>query len=161
MTVSEQFVYLLVMLLSGVVIGAVIDCVRVLQQGISSSSYIRRFAIPFELIVWTLLGVGTYMLLFALKKGDFRVIDPIAQVLGLLLYQLFLQKPIRVIGRILWLVFLKPIWLLIITMIRIVQWNIELFVKIILVFICPISKLCNNYILLPLKKRFKIVYNKK
>lgn len=153
MTVSSQFFHLAVLILSGVVVGAVIDCIRIMQMELPKQSYFRRWATLLELGVWLLMGIGTYMLLFALKKGEWRGIDPLAQILGLLLYQSLFLRPIRFIGRMAWLLIARPIWLICNGVFRLVRGIFRIIFRMIMLIISPIFKICHNFLPIRFKKR--------
>lgn len=168
MTVSTQFLHLAVLVISGLVVAAIIDCVRVIRLEAPHQSRIRQLTGPLELVMWFILGVGTYLLLFVLNKGDWRAIDPLAQILGILLYQTIFQRPIRFLGRVIRLLVLKPIWLLIMVIVGIIRWFINIVISIIhwivnmilriitWIFgpiLRPIFKFCKKFVPTRFKKR--------
>lgn len=153
MTISSQFFNLVVLILSGVVVGAVIDCIRMLQMELPKQSYLKRWAALLELGVWLMLGIGTYMLLFTLKKGEWRGIDPLAQILGMLLYQTVFLRPIRFLGRMFRLLILKPIWLILSLIFRVVHGTIRIIIRVVMVILNPIFKIFYKFLPNRMKKR--------
>lgn len=143
MTVSSQFLHLAILVTSGLVVAAVIDCVRVIKIEAPNRS---RWTVLFELGIWLLLGVGTYLLLFIIKKGEWRVIDPLAQISGMLLYQSVFQRPLRFIGRLVWLLLLKPILLIVRGFIRVIRAIIRIILLAIMVVIRPILKIYYKFV---------------
>ncbi len=109
MTVSEQFVSILIMMASGILVGAVIDCTRIIIGALSPKSFLKRFTIGFELVIWALLGALTFYILYIIKGGEWRLIDPIAQISGILLYESLFQPIFRFLGKIVLFIVIKPI----------------------------------------------------
>lgn len=161
MTISSQFFQLTVLIASGIIVAAVIDCVRVIKMNLSHQSAFRRWMTLLELVVWALLGVGTYILIFTLKQGNWRGIDPIAQLVGVLLYQLMFQRPIRLLGRITWLFVIKPILLIIYSIYSIILGTFNILVKIINTALGPVFKIFYKCVRTTLKKGLNIKYNKR
>jgi len=92
MIVSEQFFQLIVMVLSGIAVGFIIDSVRLIVFSTPKRSSLRKWMMVFELMTWILLGGLTYYLLFWLKDGAWRAYDPLAQIAGIFLYQSFFSN---------------------------------------------------------------------
>lgn len=67
--------------------------------------------------------------------------DPVAQVSGLLLYASFFYRPFRLLGRIVLLLVVKPLWFLIRLIVSIVRQIIRLLMKILSVLVLPFVKL--------------------
>lgn len=153
MTISTQFLHLVFLILSGIVVAAVIDCVRIIKIEAPKRSLLRQWAIPLELGIWVILGIGTYMLLFMISKGQWRAIDPLAQISGILLYQTIFQRPVRFIGRLIWYLLLRPIWLLLIGMTNLILWFIRLIMMTLIFFVNPIFKICKKIFHTLFKKR--------
>lgn len=83
MIVSEQFYQLIVMVLSGIAVGFIIDSIRLIVFSTPKRSSLRKWMMVVELITWILLGGLTYYLLFWLKDGAWRAYDPLAQIAGI------------------------------------------------------------------------------
>lgn len=83
MIVSEQFYQLIVMVLSGIAVGFIIDSIRLIVFSTPKRSSLRKWIMVVELLTWILLGGLTYYLLFWLKDGAWRAYDPLAQIAGI------------------------------------------------------------------------------
>ena len=104
---NAQLVSIIVMFMSGVFVGTVIDGTRIVLYAIPVRS-IRKVVALIEWLIWCFLGVCTFYFLFLVKGGQWRFIDPLAQIAGILCYQLLFQKIIRFIGRLLVNILVKP-----------------------------------------------------
>ena len=150
MMMSAQLISILVMFISGVAVGAIIDCIRINVNRIPLKN-IRRITWILEWIVWLILGVTTFYLLFIVKGGQWRVVDPLAQIAGIATYELLFQKIIRFVGRVCINLFVKPVFFIGHVVIKLVKNIIKLIIGIIL-FICrPFIKFFKKYLL----KNFK------
>lgn len=112
MSLSVQFFSLLSMVATGVVAAAMIDMIG---TGISHSeraSFIKKNAVLIEVVGWILVGCEAFAVLYIVRDGAWRIYDPLAQMSGLFLYVSFIHRPFRVVGRIVFLVFIKPIVLI-------------------------------------------------
>lgn len=137
MTVSEQIVNVMIMTISGIFIGAVIDLFRTVIGEMSPKSFFRKFPNGIELIIWALLGACTFIIIFYIKGGEWRLIDPLAQIFGIYLYETIFQPLFRLIGRVIFILFINP-FLLFIKLIGIVIRSIfRLIRNIILIFLSP------------------------
>lgn len=139
MTISAQFLQLAALIASGIVVAAVIDAFRTM------SIATKRWGSIIELTVWLLLGIGTYVLLFLLNKGQWRAVDPLAQISGILLYQSLLQRPVRFVGRITRIVCLRPLWLVIRGIMSTINMFLRIIFKLIMFFITPFIKIYRKY----------------
>ena len=111
MILSHQTVSIVVMLFSGLIIGATIDAFRFfwLNRKTTRLYKVHRF---FELFLWIVFGIATFYLLFLIKGGVWRLIDPIAQFFGIFAYEKIMKRPFRAIGRVLNFIIIRPIkWL--------------------------------------------------
>lgn len=104
--ISAQLVSIIVMFISGIIVGAVIDAIR----GTFQLFNIHRIIFILEWLVWIVLGALTFYLLFLVKGGDWRAVDPLAQIAGIAVYELLFQKIFRLIGRVLVNSILKPFY---------------------------------------------------
>lgn len=89
MIVSEQFYQLIVMVLSGIAVGFIIDSIRLIVFSTPKRSSLRKWMMVVELLTWILLGGLTYYLLFWLKDGAWRAYDPLAQIAGIFVSIIF------------------------------------------------------------------------
>lgn len=145
MTVSQQFVSILIMMASGVLVGAVIDCLRVTIDAVSPKSFLKRFTIGIELVIWALLGALTFYILYIIKGGEWRLVDPIAQVSGILLYESMFQPVFRFLGKIVLYVVFKPIIFIFKFIISIIRRILLIIVRIILFILSPFRKLFGKW----------------
>lgn len=135
MILSHQTVSIVVMLLSGLFIGATIDAFRFFWSN-HKTSKLYKFHRMFELFLWIGFGVATFYLLFTIKGGVWRVVDPVAQFLGIYSYEKVMKRPFRAVGRILNILIIFPIkWI-----IQFVMGIIFFIFKIIINFIKFITK---------------------
>ena len=156
MTINEQVVSILIMALSGLLIGAIVDCTRFSLGALSQKSILKRMGYGVELIVWALLGALTFYILFTIKGGEWRLVDPLAQILGIFLYESVFQRYFRFIGRVFVLLIIKPI-IAIIKLIKSIIYNtIRLVIRIILIMLIPFYKIYNKF----LKKHIQKFYTK-
>lgn len=156
MTISEQVVSILIMALSGLLVGATVDCTRYLLSALSPKSILRRMGYGVELTVWALLGALTFYILFNIKGGEWRLVDPLAQVLGIFLYESVFQRYFRFFGRVFIILIIKPI----IAIIHFIYWFItgilKILIRIISFILKPFYKIYSKF----LKKHFKKIYTK-
>jgi hypothetical protein len=130
---SAQLVSIFVMFISGIAVGIVIDTVRVTLHTLG----IHRIAYIVEWIVWILLGSCTFILLFFIKGGQWRAVDPMAQILGIFVYELFFQKIFRLIGRVLVNIIIKPFYFIGHVFVQVVRKIIIILIKVIKGLIYP------------------------
>ena len=126
MSLTIQFVSLLAMMATGIIAGAFMD---MLSTGIShtgKTSTIRKHAIWLEGFGWLLAGCFAFVVLFLFRDGAWRMYDPLAQVSGLLLYATVFYRPIRLVGRVVIIVLIRPIVILV----KLVLWGIRTIVYI-------------------------------
>ena len=131
---SAQLVSILVMFISGIAVGVVIDLVRTTLQTLG----IHRIAFLVEWLIWLVLGVCTFVLLFFVKGGQWRVIDPMAQIAGIFVYALLFQRIFRLIGRVLVNSIIKPIYFVGYLVVHIIRKIIIIFVKVLVFLFHPI-----------------------
>ncbi|TQR18190.1 spore cortex biosynthesis protein YabQ [Psychrobacillus vulpis] len=161
MTLSLQFVSLVLMILSGVLIGAIVEGTRFLCESFPKRSFVFKYRSGLEVIVWILLGVGTFYMLYEVRDGIWRVYDPLAQVLGILLYEQIFQPLFRFLGRTFLLLVVKPIWFIIRFILTIIRKIIHFIVLIIVTIMKPFHFLYNKILHLALLKIPNFRYNKK
>lgn len=134
--ISAQLVSIFVMFMSGIAVGAVIDLVRVTLHTLG----IHRIAYIIEWLVWIILGICTFILLFLVKGGQWRAVDPIAQIAGIFAYELLFQNFFRLLGRILVNSIIKPFYFIGRLFVHIVRHIIIILIKIIKSLTKPIYR---------------------
>lgn len=161
MIVSQQFVQLFVMVVSGIAVGFIIDSVRLIVFSTPKRSRLRNWVMVLELLTWILLGGLTYYLLFWLKDGAWRAYDPLAQVAGIFLYQTFFQTFLRFLARIIVNITWRPFWLLVRLIIVIIRQILQVFLNIGTFVLRPFVKIY-SYLSYTLLKKFRYIkYNKR
>ena len=103
----------------------------------------------------------TYYLLFWLKNGAWRAYDPLAQIVGIFLYQLFFQRILRFIARILVNIIWKPIWFMVRLIIVIIRRILQIIIYIGAILIRPFVKIYSYLVYTFSKKLRYIKYNKR
>lgn len=147
---SAQLVSILVMFISGIAVGAIIDFIRINIRFIPLKN-LRRVTWLFEWLVWLFLGISTFYLLFLVKGGQWRFVDPLAQIAGIVSYELFFQRSIRFIGRILYNLFIRPILFIGHVFAKIIGSIIKLVIAFFIFISYPIINIYRKY----LSKHFK------
>ncbi|WP_210471794.1 spore cortex biosynthesis protein YabQ [Sporosarcina sp. 6E9] len=137
MSLSVQFLSLLAMIGTGIVAAGFIDMIGTGTAHAGKKSIIRRRAAVLEVIGWIIVGCGSFYILYIVRDGEWRIYDPFAQVSGLLLYTSFFHKPFRFFGRILFVLLIKPLWVIGRGIVRIIGRIIYLFIRIIDFLINP------------------------
>ncbi|MGY4793479.1 spore cortex biosynthesis protein YabQ [Lysinibacillus sp. FSL K6-0057] len=161
MIVSEQFYQLIVMVLSGIAVGFIIDSIRLIVFSTPKRSSLRKWMMVVELIAWILLGGLTYYLLFWLKDGAWRAYDPLAQIAGIFLYQTFFQTFLRFVARILVNITWRPFWFIVRFIVTVIRQILQLFINIVMFVIRPFVKIYSYLSYTFLKKLRYLKYNKK
>ena len=139
MILSHQTVSIVVMFLSGLFIGATIDAFRFfwLYRKTTRLYKYHRF---FEIFLWVGFGIATFYLLFLIKGGVWRFIDPIAQFSGILAYEKIMKRPFRIVGRILNFIIIRPIKWVGLLIIGIIRFILKIIVNIIKFLLKPFLK---------------------
>jgi len=161
MIVSEQFYQLIVMVLSGIAVGFIIDSIRLIVFSTPKRSSLRKWMMVVELITWILLGGLTYYLLFWLKDGAWRAYDPLAQIAGIFLYQSFFQTFLRFVARIIVNITWRPFWFIVRLIIAIIRQILQLFINIGAFVLRPFVKIYSYLSYTLFKKIRYIKYNKR
>ena len=138
---SVQLISTAVMFLAGIMVGAVIDWIRYMLLLLPKKSIIYKLSFFIELICWLILGIITFYFLFMLKGGEWRVVDPLAQLAGIIAYDLFFQPIFRFIGRMFTVLIIKPVLFIVTFAFLIVRSVILVFVRILNFLFKPITKL--------------------
>lgn len=156
MTINEQVVSILIMTISGLLIGAIVDSTRYLLSTLSPGSFLRKMGYGVELLVWVLLGALTFYILFLVKGGEWRLVDPLAQILGIFLYESVFQPYFRFIGRVFIILIVRPIFAIIKFVILVILGAIKLIIRIITILFTPFYKIYTI-----IKKKYLIkIYSK-
>lgn len=155
MSLSLQFLSLLTMIGTGIVAAAFIDMIGTGAAHAGKKSIFRRRAGFFEIIGWILVGCWTFYILLIVRNGEWRIYDPFAQFSGILLYVSFFHKPFRVLGRIIFSVFVNPILFMIRVVITVVGYIIHQFVYVIAFLFRPFIKIFRKYYRKHFKSRVK------
>lgn len=141
MSLSVQFLSLLAMIGTGIAAAAFIDMIGTGTASAGKTSFIRRHSTVFEVIGWTIAGCWTFLILYIVRDGGWRIYDPFAQVSGILLYASVFHKPIRFVGRIILILFVKPLWFIITTFFSMIWKLLHFFLKIVFLLFTPFVKL--------------------
>ncbi len=152
MTISEQFLSIASLIISGVIGAACIDLVRTLSYYAPPKSLRRKGYIIFELSTWMLLGIGTFLLLMIVRDGEWHFVDFLSQLLGFCLYQLFLQRLFRFAGRVFDRLVIQPIWFIFRLIVSIIRQIIRLIMAIYKIFTLPLLFIVKKFKNKPLKK---------
>ena len=142
---SVQLISTAVMFLAGIMVGAVIDCIRNTISLFPKKSVIYKMSFFIELACWLILGTISFYLLFVLKGGEWRVVDPLAQIAGIISYDLFFQPIFRFVGRIFTLLIIKPVLFTVTFVFLTVRNVIRVFVRILKFLFRPITKFYVKY----------------
>ena len=138
---SAQLVSTFVMFAAGIMVGAIIDCIRYMTSLVPKKSIVSKLAYLIELTAWLMLGAITFYFLFVIKGGEWRAIDPLAQIVGIISYDLFFQPIFRFIGRLFVTIIIKPIFFIIRLVIKLIYGIIYIFVRILTISATPIIKI--------------------
>lgn len=141
MNLSVQFLSLLAMIGTGIVSGAFIDMIGTGTGHARKKSFIRRNSIFFEIIGWIIAGCWAFYILYVVRDGAWRIYDPFAQMSGILLYASLFHKPFRYFGRLILVLFIKPLWFIAHFIVSIIRQLIRFIVKVIMFFLTPFLSL--------------------
>lgn len=161
MTLSLQFYSLLLMVLSGIVIGAIIEGARFVMNSFPKRTFVFKYSAALEIVVWIILGLGTFYILFNVRDGIWRIYDPLAQIVGILLYEQLFQPIFRLAGRIFLRIVIQPIWFLIRIFVTIINKIFRLMGFILVTIVRPFHFIYKKIWHLALKKKPNFRYNKK
>ena len=151
MIVSDQTVSIVVMFLSGLFIGATIDAFRFFWF-YRKTTRLYKFHRFFEILLWIGFGVATFYLLFIIKGGVWRFLDPIAQFFGIFAYEKLMKRPFRAIGRLLHFLIIRPVVWVGLLFIGIIRFILKLIFNFIKFLVNPIVKLFKKFLRKLLKK---------
>ncbi|SDE77484.1 Spore cortex protein YabQ (Spore_YabQ) [Bhargavaea beijingensis] len=125
MIVSHQLLSLLAMVGTGILTAAAIDIIRTAGGG-------TRAGTAIELMAWPLLGLFAFSVLFAVRSGEWRLYDLLAQLVGVLLYESALHRPFRFAGRLIAALVIRPILFLLGLLCKIAAFIVGIPVRLIL-----------------------------
>ena len=151
MIVSDQTVSIVVMFLSGLFIGATIDAFRFFWF-YRKTTRLYKFHRFFEILLWIGFGVATFYLLFIIKGGVWRFLDPIAQFFGIFAYEKLMKRPFRAIGRILNFIILRPIKWIGFLIFSVIRFILKIIVALIKFLFKPFIKFLFRPFIRPLLK---------
>lgn len=140
------------MIASGVATGFLVESFRDITNSIRPKFFLRKYRYLLEIVLWTTLGLASYLLLFYLRDGNWRIYDPLAQIAGIGCYGLWFRSPLLVVRRIFVRLIIHPIWWIIYHVLLIIQYIIRIIVRIIMIFISPLVKIIKKIYLITLKK---------
>jgi hypothetical protein len=152
MTLSYQFLSLLAMIASGVATGFLVESFRDMAFAFRPQFLIRKYRFFFEILLWAFLGCASYILLFYLRDGAWRIYDPMAQIVGIGCYELWFRRPLLFGRRLFMRLIVRPIWWIISLVVSFIRTIIRIFMRIILIFINPIIKLIKKMYPITLQK---------
>ncbi|WP_407081826.1 spore cortex biosynthesis protein YabQ [Psychrobacillus antarcticus] len=161
MTLSLQFFSLLLMVFSGVLVGAIIEGTRFVTGSFPRRSYVYKYRVVLEIFVWITLGLGSFYILFEIRDGIWRIYDPLAQIVGILLYDQLFQPVFRLMGRIFLRLIIQPIWWIIYFIWIVVNKIIHLIWMLISFILKPFRLFFQKTWHLALQKKPSLRYNKK
>ena len=141
MSLSVHFLSLLALIGTGVVAGAFMDMIGTGTAHAGKKSVIRKRAVWIEVMGWILVGCGTFYILFLVRDGAWRMYDPFAQISGLLLYASIFYKPFRFLGRVLLVLFVRPLWFIVRLIMSIVRGVIQFILKVFATLSTPFVKI--------------------
>jgi hypothetical protein len=141
MTISYQFLSLLAMIISGVATGFLVESFRDIAYSLRPRASFRRYRFFLEIILWVGLGCASYLLLYYLRDGNWRIYDPLAQIVGIGFYELWFRSPLLVGRRVFMRLIIQPIWWVIHLFITVIRHIVRIIFKIIMIFIYPVIKL--------------------
>lgn len=152
MILTHQTVSIVVMFLSGLVIGATIDAFRFFWF-YRKTTRLYKYHRFFEIFLWIGFGIATFYLLFLIKGGVWRFVDPIAQFIGILAYAKIMKRPFRIVGRLLNFIIIRPIKWVGLLIIGIIRFILKIIINVVIFILKPIIK--------PLRKLYKKILKKR
>lgn len=161
MTLSLQFVSLFVLMVSGILIGAIIEGTRFLTENFSKRSFVFKYRVGIELIIWIVIGLATFYLLYEVRDGVWRIYDPLAQIMGILLYEQIFQPVFQLAGKIFLRLIVMPILFLIGIIIKAIRGFLRIIFVIIMTITSPFRFLYKKLLSFALQKKPNFRYNKR
>lgn len=133
---NAQLVSIITMFCAGIIVGAVIDGVRIIFSHAPKNSILYKLYHFVEIVFWLAMGALSFYFLFLIKGGGWRFLDALAQIIGIFAYDLFFQRIIRFMGRIFFNIIIKPLLFIVYFFI----WVIKKIVRMTLLLSRPIGK---------------------
>ena len=161
MTLSLQFFSLLLMVFSGILVGAIIEGTRFVTGSFPRRTFVYKYRVVLEIFTWMVLGLVSFYILFKVRDGVWRIYDPLAQMVGILLYDQLFQPVFRLLGRIFLRLIVQPIWWIIHFIWLVITKIIHLIWVLISFFFKPFHFLFQKTWHLALQKKPNFRYNKK
>ena len=145
MMMSAQLVSIIVMFISGIFVGAIIDGTRTVLQMVPIA-FIRRITVFLEWLIWLFLGVCTFYFLFLIKGGQWRVVDPLAQIAGIVTYEFIFQNFFRFTGRIMVNILIRPFYKIGHLFVRFIRSIVRIIVSFIVLLNRPLLKFFKKFL---------------
>ena len=139
MILTSQALSVIVMFFCGILVGTILDGFRTFWSNHRHWQLYRIHRI-FEIIIWILLGLATFYVIFLVKGGAWRYLDPLAQFLGIFVYSLALKRLFRFLGRIGHTLLIKPVIFIMHLIVSIIGLPIKFTIRLIKVLLRPITK---------------------
>lgn len=152
MTISYQFLSLLAMIISGVATGFLVESFRDGCQALRPRAFLRRYQGFFEILLWFTLGIASFYFLFYLKDGSWRIYDPIAQIVGIICYELWFRTPLLIGRRVFMKLIVQPIWWILHFLVTIIRQVVRILLKIVKGLLWPFLKIIKKIPRRSLKK---------
>ena len=149
------------MVFSGVLVGAIIEGTRFITGSFPRRSYVYKYRVVLEVFVWITLGLGSFYILFEVRDGVWRIYDPLAQIVGILLYDQLFQPVFRLAGRIFLRLIIQPIWWIINFIWLVINKIIHLIWLLISFILQPFQYIFQKTWHLALQKKPNFRYNRK
>lgn len=151
MSLSVQFFSLLAMIGTGIVAAALIDMIGTGIAHAGKRSFIRRHGVLLEVLGWIFVGFWAFTILYRVRDGAWKIYDPFAQLSGLYLYISVFHRPLRVLGRVILVLLLKPIWFILRAVLLMITYLFRSIMKLFDILSTPFILIFRKL----LRKRFK------
>lgn len=157
MSLSTQAISVLVMIGAGIITAALLDAVYSLYFLKNKTRNYSIWLVIFGVIGWILAGFFTFYLLVIVRDGVWRLYDPFAQLVGILLYMNVFHYPFRFVGRVFQRVIIRPICLVFYLVFYIIRRGVQLLLRIVSLIFIPFVFLWRK---LSIKLTLKVKGNK-
>lgn len=155
MSLSVQFFSLLAMIGTGIVAAALIDIIGTGIAHAGKRSLIRKHRILLEVVGWILVGFWTFTILYRVRDGAWKIYDPFAQLSGLYLYISIFHRPLRVLGRMILVLLLKPIWFVLRAILLMINYLFKGIIKFFKILSTPFISIFRKFLGKYFKKQSK------
>lgn len=155
MSLSVQFLSLLSMIGTGIIAAALIDLIGTSVAHAGRRSLIKKYGVFLEVFGWILAGIWSFTILYNVRDGAWRIYDLFAQISGLLLYVSFFHYPFRFVGRVIFLIILKPIWTVFFIVFSMIKYLIVLIGKLIKIPFMPFVLIFRKFFVKHFKNKEK------